>query len=355
MKISLPKNLLEAILTNCQNFLDKRDVSQITSHIYFETQDDELILRATDYEIWLESRIKITSSSQGNATANGKQILDMIKHLEDGDINIETKIDTINISQGKTKMDLPMFNADEFPKFPEYSENKQINIESTKFLNSIKRINPAVGSNNPKYALNGCLLDIKDYGFNFVATDTRRLAIIEHKSQSIDALHLIIPKKAINEISRLFIDNCNIYYNDTHLVIKSDEYTFFTKLINDKYPDYEKIIPKEFKHTINLPKDKFIKALQIVKSLADNMKITFNSNEILCESTGGEVNNGKVSVPIEVQTNIENLVLGVNSRYILDFLSQIDSNEFTLRINEIHTPFIICDENFSTIIMPSII
>ena len=77
MKISLPKSLLETILTNCQNFLDKRDRSQITSHIYFEAQDDALILRATDYEIWLESRVNITATSQGNATANGRQMLDI--------------------------------------------------------------------------------------------------------------------------------------------------------------------------------------------------------------------------------------------------------------------------------------
>ena len=74
MKISLPKNLLETALTNCQNFLYKTDRSQITSHICFEAKDDKLILKATDYEIWLESHINIQPEAQGNATANGKQI-----------------------------------------------------------------------------------------------------------------------------------------------------------------------------------------------------------------------------------------------------------------------------------------
>ena len=207
MKISLPKSLLETALTNCQNFLDKRDRSQITSHICFEAKDDKLILKATDYEIWLESHINIQPQAQGNATANGKQILDIIKRLKDGDINLEAKEDTLHISQGRSRTKLPMFNADEFPRFPEYDNNAQINIEAQKFLTSLKRINPAVDTNNPKYELNGSLLDIKEYGFNFVATDTRRLAVIEYKSQSINALSLIIPKKAISEISRLFIDH----------------------------------------------------------------------------------------------------------------------------------------------------
>lgn len=353
MKISLPKSLLETILTNCQNFLDKRDHSQITSHIYFEAKEDTFILKATDYEISLESRINIPSSAQGNATANGKKILDIIKNLKDDEVTIETKQDSIHISQGKARTKLPMFNADEFPQFPEYDTDKRIQIEPIKFLQSIKKINPAVDTNNPKYELNGSLLDIKEYSFNFVATDTRRLALIEHKSQSIDTLPLVIPKKAINEITKLFIDNFEIYHNTTHLIIKNDKYTFYTKLINGKYPDYEKIIPKDFKHKVLLPKDKIIHALQFVKSLANNIKVTFTPNEVLFETLNEE--SGEASIPIELQTGIEYLSLGINSRYILDFLSQIDSNEFTLCINEPNTPFVAVSENFSTVIMPVIL
>ena len=232
-------------------------------------------------------------------------------------------------------------------------KNKKLQIESTKFLNSIKNINPAVDTASPKYELNGSLLDIKDYGYNFVATDTRRLAIIEYKSQSVDTLSLIIPKKAINEISKLFIDNFEIYHNSTHLIIKNDEYTFYTKLINGKYPDYEKIIPKDFKYKIALPKDKIIDALQFVKSLANNIKITFKPNEMLFESLNEE--SGEASTQLEIQTGIEFLCLGINSKYILDFLSQIDGNEFTLCINEPNTPFVVVNGNFSTVIMPVIL
>lgn len=355
MKISLQKSALETALTNAQNFLDKKDRSQITSHIYFETADNKLILKATDYEIWLESHINSAEvHSQGNATTNGKQILDTIKRLKDDVVNIEATEDTLHISQGRTRIKLPMFNADEFPRFPEYNTNEQINIESDKFINSIKKINPAVDTNNPKYELNGSLLDIKEYGFNFVATDTRRLALIEHKSQSVNALSLIIPKKAIGEILKLFIDSFEIYHNNTHLVIKNSDYTFYTKLISGKYPDYEKIIPKEFKHEILLPKDKIISAMQLVQSLSTTTIITLNENEVLCEAKNEEGANA--SEPIEVKTGVKDISLGVNSKYILDFLSQVDGNEFTLCLNEEpNAPFVIASENFSTIVMPIIL
>lgn len=354
MKISLPKSSFEMILNDCQNFLEKRDRSQITSHIYFRTQENQLQIKATDYEIWLESTLPIKCETQGNGTVNGKQILDIIKRLKDAEITLETDQDIIHIRQGKAKFKLPMFNADEFPQFPEYDSHAQINIQSDKFLHSIRKINPAIDTNNPKYELNGSLLDIKEYGFNFVATDTRRLALIEYKSQSIDTLSLIIPKKAINEIQKLFNEEFQIFHNQTHLIFKNDRYTFYTKLISGKYPDYEKIIPKEFKHKIQLPKDQFVDALKLVNSLANNIKITISSNEILFETLSEE--NTEASTQIEIQTPItESFALGLNSKYILDFLSQIDSSEFTLCINESNTPFVVNNDNFSTVIMPVIL
>ncbi|TLD79984.1 DNA polymerase III subunit beta [Helicobacter sp. MIT 05-5293] len=354
MKISLPKSSFETILNDCQNFLEKRDRSQITAHIYFKTQEDQLQIKATDYEIWLESTIPVKCETQGSGTVNGRQILDIIKRLKDAEITLETDQDTIHIRQGRAKFKLPMFNADEFPKFPEYDSHAQINIQSDKFLHSIRKINPAVDTNNPKYELNGSLLDIKEYSFNFVATDTRRLALIEYKSQSVDTLSLIIPKKAINEIQKLFIEELQIFHNQTHLILKNNRYTFYTKLISGKYPDYEKIIPKEFKHKIQLPKDQFVDALKLVNSLANNIKITISSNEILFETLSED--NAEASTQIEIQTPItESFALGLNSKYILDFLSQIDSSEFTLCINESNTPFVVNNDNFSTVIMPVIL
>lgn len=358
MKLTLSKNSLEIILGHCQAFLDKKDSSQITSHIYFQTQDTKLLLRSTDYEIAIESKIDILKKeSDGSATVNGRKILEVIKRLKDGEIILESDEEFIHIKQGRSKFKLPMFNASEFPEIFKPEELTKINIDTSKFIQSIRKINPAIETNNQKPELNGALLDIKDYSFNFIATDTRRLAILKYDNPSVEGLTIIIPKKAIIEILKLFYDELEIYCNatKTQLIIKNNNYTFATKLINGKYPDYEKIIPKNFLNEIKLPKDSIADAIKQMNSLSNNIKIIIKPNEIGFETISEEGSELATTQIPEITTNIESdIAVGANSKYILDFLSQIESSEFKLCLNELNQPFMLKDEKFMTIIMPII-
>ena len=358
MKITLNKNNFEIILNNFQSFLDKKDSSQITSHIYLETIENKLLLKATDYEIAIQSKIDILQNLEnGIATIEGKKILPIIKQLKDGEVTLETKDGQIFVKQGKTKFKLSSFNAAEFndaTRFPEISDSDiKINLQATDFIESIKKAAIAADSNNHRIELTGTLLDVKDYHCNFVGSDTKRLAIIRQNTQSIGTqISIIIPKRAIMEIAKLFYDEFEIYFSSTMLFIKSQNYTLSTKLINGKYPDYEKIIPKEFKTQLKLPKNEIIEAIKLMNPLSTNVKITFDSNGLLFEAMSSEELES-ASTQVEIPLNItESITLGTNSRYILDFLALIHSTEFEILINEANMPFMLKDENYSTIIMP---
>ncbi len=361
MKITLNKSNFEIILNNFQAFLEKKDYSQITSHIYLETIDNQLLLKATDNEISIQSKIDIINKAEdGIATANGKKILDNIKVLKDGEITLETDEDGsmfIKQEKTKTKFKLRTFNASEFnnaTRFPEITQNEtKINLDSKQFIDAMKKVAIAADISNSKAELTGTLIDVKDYHCNFVATDTKRLAIINQDTQSIGSqLSIIIPKKAINEILKLFYEDFEIYFSETMFFIKSHNYVFSTKLINGKYPEYEKIIPKEFKTTLNLPKVDFIESIRRINSLSTNTKITFDKNGLFFEAMSTEEQES-ASTQIDLTLDIpESITIGVNSKYILDFLSHIDSSEFQVSFNEPNTPFLLKDNNYSTIIMP---
>ena len=356
MKICVYKNTLEIVLNNFQSFLDKRDFSQITSHIFFQTIENKLLLRATDYEISIQAKIEICKiEEEGQGTVSGKQILEIIKRLrDDKEISFTTENETLLIKQDKSQFKLPMFNSEEFPNFPVYNTDTKIQIPSSYFIEAIKKINPAVSINNPKIELNGALLDIKDYAVNFVATDTRRLALIQYDSQSVGSLSIIIPKKALNEIQKLCVDELEIYHNENQLIIQTGIYTFSTKLTNGRFPDYERIIPKNLTHTLELPKNEIISAIRIINSLSQEVKLTFKQNEILFESMSSE--NSQGSTQCEVQTNFENeFSIGMNSKSLLDFLAQVNDEKFLLCFDEANKPFMVKSENFSTIIMPIIL
>ena len=144
---------------------------------------------------------------------------------------------------------------------------------------SLKKILPCIDSNNPKFELNGALLDIKQNYINIVGTDTKRLAVFKFANEASNEFSLIIPKKAINEIQKLFFDKIEIYYDENVLIAQSQNFEFFTKLINGKFPDYERVIPKDITIRFELSRDKMVEGIKTISMLSDQMKITFFKRE----------------------------------------------------------------------------
>ncbi|WP_373001819.1 DNA polymerase III subunit beta [Sulfurimonas sp.] len=355
MKITVSKSIIENILVYTQPFLEKKDTSQITSHVYINVNDSKLTIKATDYEIGLEvSTDKINIISTGSTTANGKKLLDIIRILKDGEINLEIKNEMLYISQSHSNFKLPTFSYNEFPEFPSYEGKSRISIESHSLIESLKKITPAIDTNNPKFELNGALIDIKQDSINFASTDTRRLAIVNIPNQSASELSIILPKKAIIEIQKLFFDNIELYYDDTNLIIHSEQYTFFTKLINGKFPEYSRIIPKEVSNTLVLPKAIMIDSIKQITTISSDVKITFLNNFITFESLSDD--NIEAKTEISYNTNFtEEFVIAINSKYLLDFLNSINSSEFSIGLNEGNLPFLLVDNNFKTVVMPIVI
>lgn len=355
MLINISKSTLENILIHTQPFLEKKDTSQITSHILFEAIDNTLNIKSTDHEISLEISLNsIDIKENGRATANGKKLLDIVRILKDGNVTLTSKQNNLHIEQASSKFKLPTFDSNEFPNLPSTENKSKISIDSADLISSLKKITPAADSNNPKFELNGAFLDISDTHINFVSTDTRRLALVTIEKKSENQLSIILPKKAIVEIQKLFFENVEIYYDNTFLIIKSDQYTFSTKLINGKFPDYTRIIPKEIAKSLILPKSMIIDAIKQISTISNDIKITFSENSILFES----LTDDNIEAKTEVDFNsgfTENFSIAINSRYILDFLGQINSTDFTIGFNEPNLPFILSDNNFKTIVMPIVI
>ena len=354
MKFTIAKNIIENIISAMQPFLNKKDSSAITSHIYMEVLNTNLIIKSTDYEMGCKANINtITNIINGKSTVNGNNLLNIIRRLKDEDIIFEVLDNNLNIKQKNSNFKLPMYNANEYPDFVKQDNLKSLNINTINLINSIKKITPSIDNNNPKFELNGALIDIKSNKINFVATDTRRLAIANLENISNERSQIIIPKKAIIEIQKLFLDEAIISYDDTYLVVLNKNYTFFTKLINGKFPDYERIIPKSLKYNFKLSKALLIEAIKLVTSIESKIKITFNQNNIIFESLDDD---SESKTQIDIQINIDSsFYIAVNSKYILDFLSSTVNENINIGFNESNLPFYLEDNNLVTIIMPIVL
>jgi DNA polymerase-3 subunit beta len=354
MKFTTNKSKFEIIISSMQPFLEKKDSSAITSHIYIEIVNNLLFIKSTDYEMGLSANIEdITNMKNGKSTVNGGNLLNIIRRLKNENINFEVKNNYLEIKQNKSSFKLPMYNADEYPDFPSFDNFSSLNINTFSLINSIKKITPAIDNNNPKFALNGALIDIKNENINFVSTDTRRLAICNLRNISNNPMQIIVPKKAIIEIQKLFFDETNISYDETTLILSNNNFTFYTKLINSEFPDYERIIPKSLKHSFQITKNILIESIKLITSLKPNIKITFSPSNILFESVDED---SEAKTQIDLNINIDNnFYIAVNSKYLLDFLATSESENITIGFNESNLPFYLEDKNFKTIIMPIIL
>ncbi len=356
MKLTINKSIFENVVSSMQPFLDKKDASSITSHIYLEVSNNSLIVKSTDYEIGLKVSINdISDCSNGKATVNGVNLLGIIRRLKNDNISVQTLANgQLEIKQSRSNFKLPMYNAEEFPLFPELQKLNKLEINIVNLINSMKKITPSIDNNNPKYELNGALIDIKESKINFVSTDTRRLSVTYLNNSTNNSAQLIIPKKAVIEIGKIFLNNeIEVKYDETNLVISSENIQFFTKLINGKFPDYQRIIPTSLKYNLHIPKDEFIESIKLVTSLFANIKISFSNDKIIFESLDEE-SEAKTQLDIGLSIN-EDFYIAVNSKYLLDFLSQVNHETFKLGFNSSNLPFYLEDDKFFTIIMPIIL
>ncbi len=355
MNFKIQKQIFESVLTNIQPFLEKKDQTQITSHIKITSKNNHLFLEATDNEIGLSiQNVGLEVGDDFTFTVNGKKILDIVRILKEGFVDVDFENDQVIISQESSRFKLPTFEADSFPPFPQIEDKASISLDSSKLIEGFKKITPAIDTNNPKFELNGALVDIKADKTSIVGTDTRRLAIKTIEGANDQELSIIVLKKAIMEIQKLFLDEIEMFYDENNLIIKSNNYYFFTRLVNGKYPDYERIIPKSAKHELTLDKKEMVDAIKMITTISQEIKLTIASGTILFESLAEDNIEAKTSINIDGGLDQE-FTMAVNSRYILDFLNQSGSETFTLQLNEPSLPFVLKNEDFITVVMPIVL
>lgn len=352
MKVWVQKQIIETLLINLQPFLEKKDASHITSHILFATNEDTCTIKATDSEIGLQMVTdQITIDMPGTFTVNGKKFLDIIRILKDDEIILELMDNILVIKQKHSKFKLPTFDVSEYPAFPVVDNKSKITLDSHNLIRNLKKISPAIDTNNPKYELNGALISIGTDSTDLVGTDTRRLAITTIPGGSESELSLILPKKAILEIQKLFLDQIEIYYDETTLLIQNNSTLFFTRLINGKFPDYQRIVPASLKHEFSLPKKEMMDSIRMITTISQEIKITFLNDAVLFNSLSSD--NVEAKTEIELNTGLEEKFdISLNSKFMLDFLAQVDGETFQIGLNETSLPFMVKDDNFMTIIMP---
>lgn len=366
MKLQTTKeNLLKGIQA-VQNAVSTKNTLPILSHILLETHKDGIRLTATDLEIGVSAKVAGEPHEDGAITVPARKFSEIIKELPGGvPINIQVKKgQSISIEAGKSFFKLNGLLKDDFPQLPDFQTQGGKNIESVKFPQKnlktmIQLTQFAMSHDESRYVLNGLLFSFRGKVLKMVATDGRRLAIIEkHVLESGNVSRdVIVPMKTIQELNRNLTENGDVtfYFKENQVQAVIDSIQITSRLIEGEYPNYEQVIPKKTKEELKLNTQDFLQATRRASILTsqDSQSIKINLIKDRMIITKNSPDLGEAREELEIDYKGTDFTIGFNPSFLIDVLKNLSDDAVHFGFSDPEKPAVIrSGDDYTYIVLP---
>jgi DNA polymerase-3 subunit beta len=340
MKFNIIREQLLPPLQQIVSIIEKRQTMPILSNVLLVLNENTLVLTGTDLEIQLVAKINLDSIESGEITVPARKFLDLVRLLpNEADIKFELKEDKVKISSGRSRFSLSTLAADNYPEFSESEFENQFLINSGKLKKALDKTVFCMANQDVRYYLNGLLLHISNSKLKLVASDGHRLSIYEDNigvATGYEA-RIILPRKGVVELSRLLDDNeaeLNIQFSNSNIKIYVKDMVFSAKLVDAKYPDFSKVFEQSFFNHIQIQKQLLKDALTRVAILANEKfkGITFDISNGLLKLSSHNPEHDEADEELQIEYQGEPLSIAFNSQYLLDAVSNLESELAVLTI-----------------------
>lgn len=361
MKFNVNKNELIDKLQKVTNVIGTKSTLPILSNVMIEAKNNSLTLTTTDLEVRITTVLPANIESDGVTTLPAKTLFSMIKGLPGDSVDMDCDdAHHMKIKSEKSSYNLFGIAPDDFPLPILFSPVRRLSIKQTELVRMLSRISYAASTDDSRKTLNGILFTIKENAFTVVATDGKRLALVEKVAENFsgDDGQVIIPSKSIAEIQRLFVggdEDVVIEFGENQASFTIDGRTLTTKLVEGNYPNYRQVIPTSFSRKIEISTNIFSSALQRISNVVSEensfVQITFGNNEISMKASSSDIGEGNESIPIEY--NDVDISLSFNPNFVLAPLKHLDADKIILQLNDGYNPVALsCGDGFLYVIMP---
>ena len=370
MEINLKREAFSSTLQNINSVVDKSTSSNkpILSNFVIRTMDGEVSkveFSSTDYELSLVEQVEAEITEPGSICVNAKKVFDIVKELQGEDVKIRsTEQLWIHITCGSSEMRLPSVEVGLYPQtvLEDLPQSVTISVDDLKQCIDMTLF-AAITNESRRNLMGVCLSSTSDQQTRWLSTDGHRLAQI---LKSVDDLNfsedkeVIVPRKALTEVRRtadLFGQTVVISFDERVMQFTGGRISFKTRLIEGNFPNCDPIIPKDNTMEIIVNRESFINSLRIVSSISSEklrpVKLLISQGVLKLESEKADY--GEVVDEIEIGYEGDPFQIGFNSRYLLDVLIVIESEDIKLECKNSMSPTIIkstVDESFLSVIMP---
>jgi len=350
MKFSLNRELLLKPLLLVSGAVERKSTLPILGNILFNVSGQSLTLTATDLELEMVAYTEIDNEGEdGKITIPARKLLDICKSLpENSLISFLLDDNSIKLSSGRSKYSLSTLPSADFPNIEEWKGDVEFKLLKSELLRLIESTHFSMANQDVRYYLNGMSIECENNEIRSVATDGHRLAIckISNDTLSLPARQVIVPRKGILEIIRLLNpvdESVQIFLGSNHLRIIDEEFSFTTKLVDGRFPDYRRVLPRNSDKFFETDKDELRQVLSRA-SILSNEKfrgVRLNFSNSLLKITANNPEQEQAEEELEIDFPYEELEIGFNVSYVLDVLNAIKDEK---------VKFTLADANSSVII-----
>ena len=339
MRFKIEKETLLKATQTIQNIVHLKNILPVLTNILIETENNKLKLIATDLETAMCYTIPADTYQSGAITVPAKKFNDIVKELPSSDVQISTlKNNTMSINSEDTYFKLLGLPKDDFPKIPQLSEEESLEFEQSALKGMLAMTMFATSHDEVRFILNGILFSVKNQAFRLVATDGRRLALIEKHVEYPKTLNkqVIVPNKAAQELNRVLQEEgvVKIIFADNQIMFKTDKVVLITRTIEGEFQNYEQVIPKEVSNKVKVDTGRFLtgakRAALLTHQDSQSIRIDLLKDKMVISKNTPEL--GEVKDQIEVSYAGKKMSVGFNPHYLADALKNISQGEINFEI-----------------------
>jgi DNA polymerase-3 subunit beta len=365
MNLTISKEQLINGLQAVQNIVGTRTTLPILSNVLIRAEGNRVDFTATDLDVTVACGVEASVKKAGATTVPVKKLFGIVRELNNPEIEIEVDDKNLcSVRSGASFYKIHGLAAEEFPPLPKFKEEKKVVLPQEKIKGMMRKTSFAISSDESRYVLNGIFISLKEHKMTMVATDGRRLALVDEevdvseKSQG----EFIVPAKAVNELNRLLTDkgNVELRYSDNQASFTlKDEKGFsiliITKLIEGNYPNYRQVIPAEAKERVALGREEFLHALKraeiMTSEKSNSVKLTFTKNNLAITANSPDVGEARESLAINYKG--KDMAIAFNPKYMIDPLVALSNEEVFLElIDELSPGVFKINGPFLYVVMP---
>jgi DNA polymerase-3 subunit beta len=345
MKFSVSKTKLLEGLSTVQNVVSTRTTLPILSNVLLQAIDGEIRLTTTDLDVGIRGSVEAQVERTGATTLPARRLLYIVRELPSSEIYFD--VDTKNLASIRSGSSYFKIGSpeEEFPSLARIEEAKIFTIAQKDLKDGLKKTSYAISVDETRYVLNGILFSFKDNKLTLVATDGRRLALVELEVEfpSSQETEVIVSTKAVTEIQRLLHEEGEVKLSigENQIAFELNRTLLVSKLIEGNYPNYRQVIPSEAKERIRLERETFLTAVRRVSLLASekSVKLMFTESNIDIVANTPEVGEAKESLPVVYQGREYSIAF--NLEFLMAPLRNLSEQEIYLDLIDELSPGVI--------------